>query len=83
VCAIVLIHSGRAEAVFEGVCAGRMALDPSGEGGFGYDPIFLVPSLRRTMAQLADAEKDQVSHRGQAVRKLAAYLASEVGRGQP
>lgn len=61
-----------------GECAGLIAHAPRGEGGFGYDPIFLVPELKKTFAQLTAEEKNAVSHRGKALaafkEKLAAYL---------
>ena len=65
--------------MFEGRCTGTMAAEPRGEGGFGYDPAF-VPDDRddgRTMAELSDAEKDAISHRGRAARALAGWLAAE------
>ena len=65
--------TGRESITFEGVQEGRIALSPIGEGGFGYDPIFLVDS-DRTQAQITDAEKDDISHRGQAVRAAARWL---------
>jgi XTP/dITP diphosphohydrolase len=60
--------------LFEGVVEGSVALDPRGTGGFGYDPIFLLPE-GRTTAELDPADKDRVSHRGIAVRKGRAWLA--------
>jgi len=80
VCAIVLIDQNGREHVFEGRCRGRIARAPAGEGGFGYDPIFLVPRLGRTMAELSAEEKNRISHRGRAVRKLARYLTAENAR---
>jgi XTP/dITP diphosphohydrolase len=74
VCAIVLIESDGSEQIFEGECRGRVAWAPAGDGGFGYDPIFLVPDRGRTMAQLSEEEKNAISHRGHAVRELARYL---------
>jgi XTP/dITP diphosphohydrolase len=65
------------ERVFFGECRGTLAQVPRGQGGFGYDPAF-VPEEEgrgRTMAELDDAEKDAISHRGRAVRALAAWLA--------
>ena len=62
----------------EGTCEGRMAEAPRGDGGFGYDPVF-VPADgdgTRTMAELSDDEKDRISHRGRAVREAAAWLPS-------
>ncbi|HVE67323.1 MAG TPA: non-canonical purine NTP pyrophosphatase [Solirubrobacteraceae bacterium] len=78
VCALAHVD-GDAEHVFEGRCTGTMAPEPRGEGGFGYDPIFL-PDDRdpaespRTMAELTDAEKDAISHRGRAAQALLAWL---------
>jgi len=53
-----------------GVCEGRIAFAPSGEGGFGYDPVFLLPDRGVTMAQLTREEKNRISHRGQAFRAI-------------
>lgn len=80
-CALAYVDpsSGR-EMVFLGSCQGTLAADPRGSGGFGYDPAFLpddeppVHGRRRTMAELSDAEKDAISHRGQAARELLAWL---------
>ena len=58
----------------EGDCHGAIAFAPMGDGGFGYDPVFLVPSLRRTFAQLTAEEKNAISHRGSALRAFAAEL---------
>lgn len=69
-----------AEHVFEGRCTGTVAATPGGAGGFGYDPAFLpddeLPggAPGRTMAELSDAEKDAISHRGRAVRGLLDWL---------
>jgi XTP/dITP diphosphohydrolase len=52
-----------------GECQGEV-VEPRGAGGFGYDPVFLIPQRGRTIAELPDQEKDQVSHRGAAVRRL-------------
>jgi XTP/dITP diphosphohydrolase len=58
----------------EGRWAGRIALAPRGSGGFGYDPLFVDGGTGRTSAELGPAEKDAISHRGQAFRALAARL---------
>ena len=78
VCAVAYIEPGEPPRTVEGTCEGHMAEDPRGEGGFGYDPVF-VPADgdgTRTMAELSDEEKDRISHRGRAVREAAAWLPS-------
>lgn len=64
---------GREETA-EGVCEGRLAREPSGLNGFGYDPVFYLPQFGRTMAELAPEEKDAASHRGQAARRMLPLL---------
>lgn len=59
--------------LFEGLQEGSIAREERGLGGFGYDPVFLVAD-GRTQAELADEEKDRISHRGQAVRAAVAFL---------
>lgn len=54
-----------------GVCEGAIALRPAGAGGFGYDPVFLLPERGLTMAQLSAEEKHRISHRGEALRAIA------------
>jgi len=77
VCVIAYVDPGQPlERVFEGRCEGTMASSPRGSGGFGYDPVFVPDGGDgRTMAQLDAAEKDALSHRGAALRALAAWLA--------
>ena len=73
VCAIALVR--QREILFEtrGVVEGRVAPDPKGEGGFGYDPIFFYPPFGRTLAEASD-RKSEVSHRGHAFRALRGFL---------
>lgn len=74
VCVISLVRpGGPANKVFLGRCEGRIAREPRGSGGFGYDPVFLLPD-GRSMAELPDDDKDAVSHRGQAVREMLSQL---------
>ncbi len=76
VCALAYVSPDGEERVFTERCEGRLALEPRGEGGFGYDPAF-VPADRvdgRTMAELDPAEKDAISHRGRAARALLELL---------
>jgi XTP/dITP diphosphohydrolase len=76
VCALAYVDpAGGEERLFEGESRGRMAEAPRGSGGFGYDPVFMVDD-GRTMAELSDAEKDAISHRGRAARALAAWLGA-------
>jgi XTP/dITP diphosphohydrolase len=78
VCALAYVDpSGGEERVFFGECSGRLAAEPRGCGGFGYDPAFLPDEdwQQRTMAELSDPEKDEISHRGRALRALARWLA--------
>ncbi len=64
-CVVVLIDEDGAETVAEGTCEGRMGIEPRGEGGFGYDPLFLPEAVPgRSMAELDMAEKNAISHRG-------------------
>lgn len=51
----------------QGVCDGTIAFAPMGEDGFGYDPIFFVPKLRKTFAQMTAEEKNSISHRAKAL----------------
>ena len=64
-----------------GECPGTIAYAPRGEGGFGYDPVFFLPGLKKTFAQLTPEEKNAVSHRGKALerfkQKLEEYLAGK------
>ena len=73
-CVAALVGLGPEPLVAEGVCEGRIARVPAGCGGFGYDPIFLVPAEGCTMAELPEGRKHQISHRGQAMRALAGLL---------
>ena len=59
----------------EGTCEGLIAREPRGDHGFGYDPIFYVPELGKTMAELPPGEKNAISHRAQAVRSAKRVLS--------
>jgi XTP/dITP diphosphohydrolase len=77
VCALAYVDpSTGEERVFEGRCTGRLAAEPRGERGFGYDPAFLPDedSGELTMAELSDERKDEISHRGRAARALLEWL---------
>jgi XTP/dITP diphosphohydrolase len=77
VCVLVLLEPSAEEpVVFEARCEGTLAIEPRGEGGFGYDPVFVPADLPggRTMAELERSEKDTISHRGRAARALLEWL---------
>ncbi|NLC34526.1 MAG: RdgB/HAM1 family non-canonical purine NTP pyrophosphatase [Erysipelothrix sp.] len=62
---------------FKGILNGEITYDLRGTNGFGYNPIFLIPELSKTLAELNDEEKNGVSHRGIALKKLGEYLENE------
>ena len=75
VCALALVTTS-GERTVRGTVEGEIATTPRGEGGFGYDPLFLpTESPGRTMAELTPSEKDDISHRGRALRELPAMLS--------
>lgn len=74
-CIALVDADGAVQAEVRGMCEGRIAPAPRGTGGFGYDPIFFVPSLGRMMAELTPEEKNAVSHRGRAVAALREHLS--------
>lgn len=76
VCAIALARKGRALAVITDRVDGEILESPRGAGGFGYDPVFYFPALKKTFAELSPEEKNQHSHRGKAFRKLLAALSN-------
>ena len=73
-CCLCVVDVGGRQAEAEGACAGRILMAPVGAGGFGYDPVFLCLEYGRSMAQLSDAEKNAISHRGRALRSLLPRL---------
>ncbi|MFG3421340.1 RdgB/HAM1 family non-canonical purine NTP pyrophosphatase [Micromonospora sp. NPDC049460] len=75
VCTVALVLPGGKEHLVDGRQTGRLLRSPRGDGGFGYDPIFLGDGQERTNAELTPQEKDAVSHRGKALRELAKLVA--------
>lgn len=73
VCAAALVGSGGGSVIGIGTCRGRILREPAGSGGFGYDPLFLIPDFGRSFGELPADVKHSVSHRGRAFRALAAY----------
>ena len=74
VCDIVLLNVEKDPLLFEGIANGRIAKEPYGEGGFGYDPVFISNELEKTFAEASEEEKNKASHRGKALKKLLTYL---------
>ncbi len=74
VCVLLLLGPGGVEQVFSGQCTGRLSREPVGGAGFGYDPLFVPDGFTRTYAQLSEAEKNSISHRGRAWVQLAEWL---------
>lgn len=74
VCAIAVARAGQVLATFRGTIEGELLQDPRGANGFGYDPLFLYPPLGRSTAELSPEEKIRVSHRGQALKQMLAWL---------
>jgi XTP/dITP diphosphohydrolase len=75
----MVFHDGR-EAGAEGSCRGRIGFREMGKKGFGYDPLFLLPQYGKTMAQLTLEEKNRVSHRGKALKKLKKIIVKTLER---
>ncbi|HYY87834.1 MAG TPA: non-canonical purine NTP pyrophosphatase [Chloroflexota bacterium] len=74
VCVVVVRHPDGRSWQGRGEVRGQIAFAPVGSGGFGYDPVFYVPRLRRTLAEIPEHEKDRISHRGRAARRVRALL---------
>jgi XTP/dITP diphosphohydrolase len=75
-CCLALCGPGRPPLTFSGRAEGIILVQPAGEGGFGYDPLFYYPPLDKSFAQLTAAEKNSVSHRAQALQKFLRWLAA-------
>ncbi len=77
VCAIAAVIPGGREITETAVIEGRIGYEEKGSNGFGYDPIFYVPSYGKTTAELSEEEKNQISHRGQALRAIRKRLEEQ------
>lgn len=75
VCAMTLLDEN-GEILFQttGECCGEIAYSQAGEGGFGYDPVFLVENTNKTMAEISEEQKNTISHRGRALRNVIDFL---------
>lgn len=69
-CVLALARDGEVVAMADGAVEGRIVTEPRGEGGFGYDPLFFLPGLGKTMAELDPGTRLSLSHRGRALRSL-------------
>ncbi len=74
VCAIACVFPSGKEILLRETCEGEILTTEKGEGGFGYDPLFYIENKQKTMAELSGDEKNAISHRGKAIRKLAILL---------
>ena len=79
-CAIACAFPNGDTLTAKGRCDGAIAYAPMGEGGFGYDPVFLVPEKAKTFGQLTAEEKSAISHRGRALQAFAAKLETYLGK---
>lgn len=81
ICVLALAQRGRILAIISDYAAGLLLESPRGSGGFGYDPIFLAPDTGKTFAELSREEKNRLSHRGKAFRRMLEELRSESRTG--
>jgi XTP/dITP diphosphohydrolase len=82
-CVTVLRHPDGRSWHARGELHGQIATEPAGDGGFGYDPIFYIPRLRKTLAQISIDEKDRISHRGRAAGRIRPILRQLIQSGAP
>ena len=74
---IALVRPDGTEITFRGECHGEIIFEKRGNNGFGYDPIFYVPSLEKTFAELTPEQKNSISHRKESLEKFSKYLKEE------
>ena len=82
-CVIAVAWPAQQAELYTGECYGKIIRQPRGSSGFGYDPVFLLPGLGKTMAELSPEEKNQVSHRSVAARSAAAALKRRAADAMP
>lgn len=78
--AVICLYWNEREHYFEGTCHGTLAEAPVGDGGFGYDPIFIPDGHTETFGQLSPEVKNKLSHRGEAVRKMVDFIKEMEGK---
>lgn len=76
VCVIAVSFPDQETLLRRGTCEGMIALEEKGNHGFGYDPVFFIPELKKTMAELTPEEKNKISHRSRALQKVAQWFES-------
>lgn len=81
-CSIALVSRFGPTKCIDGTCEGLLLFEQRGVGGFGYDPLFLVPDLELTFAELSDADKNRISHRGKALRATVPVMQKWLAAGQ-
>lgn len=74
---VIALVYGDSNHTFNGLCEGEILREPAGEGGFGYDPVFLPNGYQESFAQLTPEVKNRISHRGRAIQLLMQFLASQ------
>lgn len=74
ICKVVLYKENENPIITSGICKGEIISEERGENGFGYDPIFYIPAVKKTMAELSLNQKNNVSHRAKALRKIIPYI---------
>ena len=79
VCCLVLVLSDERVFAIQETCPGILLREPMGDGGFGYDPVVFLPELGKSVAQLSIEEKNRLSHRGRACRRMSAVLEDLAG----
>lgn len=82
VCALALVYPKGKEIVVGGTCEGYILEEMRGKNGFGYDPLFYVPALNKTFAELTEEEKMKISHRGRALEELEKVLENDEDSGR-
>lgn len=82
ICVIAVAAPDGSVQTVEGVCAGKIGMYAKGENGFGYDPLFIPAGFDRTFAELADDEKNRISHRGKALQEAKKILPALLGMGE-
>ena len=76
-CCLVLSDPEKIISASEGICEGIITSAPQGYNGFGYDPVFFIPEIEKTMAEISEKVKNEISHRGKAVKKLSEIILKE------